>query len=1177
MKIGDLFQRPIERRVNEVVQVEDVDEAEVLSEINEYVITDQISGHFVRLLEQHYLERNTRDTAIWISGFFGSGKSLFLKLLCEILAQDTVAGISVIETLIDAGEDPDFKRSLAAVKNGKPALVLAMHMKSEAFGDASIVNMLWRRLHQAFGYCRVPWVAEIERSLEVSGLRSAFEERIAESEGRPWKELQQDGLLRVPVLAKALTQVDARYGTEKSAEAAIKEAKETVQELQTPLRFTERCLQLLSEHPEYARIFWGLDEMGQFAADRTDLLLELGTIVEEFSSKGKGKLWLAATAQEKLDAVVANYPKVNEMVAKIKDRFPRGLRVELTNENAEVVVRERLLRKRSDQQQILREFLAPHAPWLLTEPVLKGLKYDYRVGELEAVVASYPFLPAHFQVITDFMQGLARDTGGTADRTARGPRALIGVTQDVARALAPEPLGKLVRLEDVYAQMVGSIPSEDADVITSVDQAGGAPDGTRGVLETTYVLDAIGVDRLPATALNIAHSSLGEVGVSGPALERGVSESLDFLSRRTFVREVGLAENLTYRFLKAYQRKIEDEVRQQNPTATAVQAKARHVVRQALTQFSGSKASYKAVRTFSLAFPVDGEFTPEKDVVVSVYSPMGAVRDKDVARNKSVAEHQPVWLMNDLADFYEEVRVLVGTGDVLNQRRSKATTEEERSQIRRAEEDAEGREERLLSKAVAALRDGTIYVEGIEVATASGAGDAIVTAVVQEKYPSLARAAVAVSEKDLDGVFASPRPVTGPLTDLGLLFQGKLSDGPELTQAALASVKNLAFKGGASGASLQSELEKAPYGYAPMQVRLALSVLCAMGKLRALAPGGKVVPLGAGLELRLRNTNEFRNTVFEAESDVDPAQLSAVAGLLQQRFGKKIAMELPAIATAARTVCNSLQAQILQVETLVRLDIPQVSVHLSSLKNAVQAVVKSSTDAGVVAAMVNNQESFEKWQSTLKPLEDQLNADSVEVIEQARKLTADNAVEILMPDATAQLRNLLDGPHPWQDLKDIKRLRGSIAAKVEGEVAKLHTRLSQEVEEIETEVRVVASALQITGEPVESALHDAQALVCPGYQKTSLGRCARCHGGLQELRDRIDALPLRRTKILSALEAAAAKVGGGGPSPAKWSVRERMGLPKTVGSRNEVVAFVQDLQDQLERLVDEYGSGTITS
>ena len=69
MKIGELFQRPITRRVNPVVKVEDKDEQEVLSEINEYVVTDEIALNFVNIIDKHYLDK---DTTTQRSGSQGS-------------------------------------------------------------------------------------------------------------------------------------------------------------------------------------------------------------------------------------------------------------------------------------------------------------------------------------------------------------------------------------------------------------------------------------------------------------------------------------------------------------------------------------------------------------------------------------------------------------------------------------------------------------------------------------------------------------------------------------------------------------------------------------------------------------------------------------------------------------------------------------------------------------------------------------------------------------------------------------------------------------------------------------------------------------------------------------------------------------------------------------------------
>ena len=85
---------------------------------------------------------------------------------------------------------------------------------------------------------------------------------------------------------------------------------------------------------------------------------------------------------------------------------------------------------------------------------------------------------------------------------------------------------------------------------------------------------------------------------------------------------------------------------------------------------------------------------------------------------------------------------------------------------------------------------------------------------------------------------------------LGLLVNGLFSDASELAQAALTAIENLSFRGGASGDRIIEELQKPPYGYADMQIRLAISVLCAQGKLKAIAPGGAVVAIGGGLEER---------------------------------------------------------------------------------------------------------------------------------------------------------------------------------------------------------------------------------------------------------------------------------------------------------------------------------------
>src|SRR5712671_7987955 len=96
MLIKNLFDRDIFRPINGVVKADQLDESSVWQELDEFVITKELDGH-LRKFTSWYLEameqaKNTAPTGkmgVWISGFFGSGKSHLLKVLSYLLRNDT--------------------------------------------------------------------------------------------------------------------------------------------------------------------------------------------------------------------------------------------------------------------------------------------------------------------------------------------------------------------------------------------------------------------------------------------------------------------------------------------------------------------------------------------------------------------------------------------------------------------------------------------------------------------------------------------------------------------------------------------------------------------------------------------------------------------------------------------------------------------------------------------------------------------------------------------------------------------------------------------------------------------------------------------------------------------------------------------------------------------------------
>src|SRR5437764_1318047 len=94
--IKDLFASDIHRRIEEVIKVDQTDEEILRDEISEYVITDAIRDHYVSVLDLYRETPNKphEGIAVWVSGFFGSGKSSFAKMLGLSISNRQIAGES---------------------------------------------------------------------------------------------------------------------------------------------------------------------------------------------------------------------------------------------------------------------------------------------------------------------------------------------------------------------------------------------------------------------------------------------------------------------------------------------------------------------------------------------------------------------------------------------------------------------------------------------------------------------------------------------------------------------------------------------------------------------------------------------------------------------------------------------------------------------------------------------------------------------------------------------------------------------------------------------------------------------------------------------------------------------------------------------------------------------------
>ena len=113
MKIYDLFTRKLDRPINGVVKADQRDDSVVWQELNEYVVTRELLRYFRQIMDAYLASvDNPNDPvvasrmAVWVSGFFGSGKSHFLKILSYLLENTSATNPETISSARDGTRPP---------------------------------------------------------------------------------------------------------------------------------------------------------------------------------------------------------------------------------------------------------------------------------------------------------------------------------------------------------------------------------------------------------------------------------------------------------------------------------------------------------------------------------------------------------------------------------------------------------------------------------------------------------------------------------------------------------------------------------------------------------------------------------------------------------------------------------------------------------------------------------------------------------------------------------------------------------------------------------------------------------------------------------------------------------------------------------------------------------------
>ena len=453
MQIKQLFDpaKGIDRAIEKVISYGADAEARLKSEISEYVVTSSIEEHLEDLLTKMQLamEHGTEnEVGVWVSGFYGSGKSSFTKYL-GLAFDDSVEveGRPFIDHLKDRLTKAQTRTLLTTVSKRFPAAVIMLDLASEQVAGATmedVATVLYYKVLQWAGYSRNLKVAALERKLQKDGRYDEFLELFkTHTEGEEWKTLQNDELVvdgLIPTIAHEmypqLFQTDAAFSTATSE--IIRFENDRVAEM----------IDIARQHSGKENIIFIVDEVGQYVGSRDTLITNLQGLAQNLKNIGDGKVWMIATAQQTLTEDNEKAALNSPQLFKLKDRFP--IQINLESSDIKEICYRRLLGKSPSGEDQLGKLFDQHGQGLRHATKLEDARVYEADFDKSSFINLYPFLPAHFEVLLTLLGQLAKSTGGI------GLRSAIKVIQDVlieganGQPIANENVGMLANAVTLY-------------------------------------------------------------------------------------------------------------------------------------------------------------------------------------------------------------------------------------------------------------------------------------------------------------------------------------------------------------------------------------------------------------------------------------------------------------------------------------------------------------------------------------------------------------------------------------------------------------------------------------------------------------------------------------------------------------------------------------------------------
>ena len=452
MIIKDIFENKIDRHIDPVVEIGGETDDSRKEELEEFVVTQQAAKHLKDFFKYYVTTSSTGrgDVGVWISGFFGSGKSHFMKMLAYILQNDVIGGKRPIEYFESKIDDNFTLADMKAATDIKTKVILFdIDQASDADARNSqemLVKVFNRKFNEMQGFSEsMPWLADLERQMVAKGNYEQFKEKYEEISGTPWEEGRNDDFFGEDNFVETAKAV---LGMSEEAARNLYQNKSDQYSL-TVEDFAIRVREYIEAQGKNNNVVFMVDEVGQYIGNSSELILNLQSIVQCLGTECNGHAWVVVTSQQAIDTVAKNV-KANDF-SKVTGRFP--VRLSMSSINVDEVIKKRILLKNEAGTDKLRTLFKDKGGVIKGKVSFGGGAPTYpKFKSEEDFIDIYPFFPYQFDLLQSSYDSV-RNRGSSGKSMSSGERSLLSAFQDAAKAYSGDELDRFVPFSQFYNTM----------------------------------------------------------------------------------------------------------------------------------------------------------------------------------------------------------------------------------------------------------------------------------------------------------------------------------------------------------------------------------------------------------------------------------------------------------------------------------------------------------------------------------------------------------------------------------------------------------------------------------------------------------------------------------------------------------------------------------------------------